>query len=113
MREVEAELGAAPPQALAAIRTKMVAAGASVARRSRTRKRVLGGPAQPTGNKAQVALASYLATQVDAILLGDIALRRGAEPIHAIRVAIRRLRSALRIFAEELNVAPDLDGTGG
>lgn len=109
-REVEAELGSAPPQALTAIRTKMLAAGASVAASSSKLARVLGGAAEPTGNEAQVALASYLATQVDAILLGDIALRRGADPIHAIRVAIRRLRSALRIFAEEVSVAPDLDG---
>ncbi|HEY5856082.1 MAG TPA: CYTH and CHAD domain-containing protein [Aldersonia sp.] len=109
-REVEAELGSAPPEALATIRDRMLAAGASVAASSSKLARVLGGPAEPQGNKAQVALASYLATQVDAILLGDIALRRGADPIHATRVAIRRLRSALRIFAEEVRVPADLDG---
>jgi CHAD domain-containing protein len=45
----------------------------------------------------------YLNTQIDQIVAGDIGLRRGQDPIHDTRVAIRRLRSTLRVFAHELD----------
>jgi CHAD domain-containing protein len=41
--------------------------------------------------------------QVDAIVAGDIGLRRGQDPIHDTRVAMRRLRSTLRVFAPVLD----------
>ena len=47
---------------------------------------------------ASKAVARYLADQVDAILDGDAGLRRGEDPIHDTRVAIRRTRSTLRVF---------------
>ena len=58
---------------------------------------------------AQAALADYLATQVDAILLGDLALRRGLDPIHDVRVAIRRLRSTLRVFGAQIAAPTELE----
>jgi CHAD domain-containing protein len=47
-------------------------------------------------------LAAYTRAQLDAIIAGDIGLRRGEDPIHDTRVAIRRLRSTLRVFAKVL-----------
>lgn len=44
------------------------------------------------------AVARYLRSQIDVILAGDAELRAGRDPIHDTRVAIRRLRSTLRVF---------------
>jgi len=52
---------------------------------------------------AAQALVSYIDDQIDAILIGDGALRHGDDPIHDTRVAIRRLRSTLRIFHTTFN----------
>ena len=56
-------------------------------------------------------VAAYVREQVSAIREGDAALRRGEDPIHATRVAIRRLRSTLRVFpgAFDPGVATGLD----
>ncbi|EHI43420.1 hypothetical protein OPAG_06697 [Rhodococcus opacus PD630] len=43
-------------------------------------------------------LTAYLDTQVQAIIGGDVWLRRGLDPVHATRVGIRRFRSTLRVF---------------
>lgn len=52
------------------------------------------------------ALVDYLNAQIDQIEDGDGQLRhgeeRGEDPIHDTRVAIRRLRSTLRVFAKAL-----------
>jgi CHAD domain-containing protein len=45
-------------------------------------------------------LADYLDEQHTAILRTDVALRRGADVVHAARVATRRYRSALRVFGD-------------
>lgn len=50
--------------------------------------------------RAGEVLLPYLVEQQHTLLLGDIALRRGDDDvIHRTRVATRRLRSALRVFA--------------
>jgi len=41
--------------------------------------------------------------QIDDIFDGDLGLRRGGDPIHDTRVAIRRLRSTLRVFGKLLD----------
>lgn len=51
--------------------------------------------AEPTTVGA--ALQDYVGNRRRDILRGDLALRRGEAPVHATRVAIRRLRSALRV----------------
>jgi CHAD domain-containing protein len=53
------------------------------------------------------ALVDYFNAQLDQIEAGDIALRLGEddETIHDTRVAIRRLRSTLRVFAKVLDTA--------
>ena len=50
-------------------------------------------------------VAAYVCEQIKAIRDGDAALRRGEDPIHATRVAIRRLRSTLRVFADAFDSA--------
>lgn len=47
---------------------------------------------------ANRALVDYLHAQIDQIVAGDSGLRRQDDPIHDTRVAIRRLRSTLRVF---------------
>jgi CHAD domain-containing protein len=46
-------------------------------------------------------ILGYLDKQRAVITRGDVALRHGEEPIHRTRVAIRRYRSVLRVFAAE------------
>lgn len=51
-------------------------------------------------------IVDYLERQRVVITRGDVALRHGEEPIHRTRVAIRRYRSVLRVFAEEFAPEP-------
>ena len=46
-----------------------------------------------------------MSEQIDDIFDGDLGLRRGVDPIHDTRVAIRRLRSTLRVFGKLLDGA--------
>ena len=48
-------------------------------------------------------IRAYLAEQDHALVVGDLSLRRGLGGIHPTRVATRRLRSTLRIFADYLD----------
>jgi CHAD domain-containing protein len=66
-------------------------------------------------SSAPRAVADYLIAQIDRIEDGDRQLRHGqqdgGDPIHDTRVAIRRLRSTLRVFAKALDgAAGELDG---
>jgi CHAD domain-containing protein len=45
-------------------------------------------------------ITDYLELQRTAVLRGDVALRRGHDAVHSTRVAVRRHRSALRVFAD-------------
>ena len=66
-----------------------------LARVSRTTR-----PEAAGGTAAGRAVASYLTEQIDNIFDGDLGLRRGSDPIHDTRVAIRRLRSTVRVFGK-------------
>jgi CHAD domain-containing protein len=57
-------------------------------------------PGKARSSPAQRAVAEYLNAQIDGVVSGDIELRRGVDPIHDTRVAIRRMRSTLRVFAK-------------
>ena len=48
----------------------------------------------------------YVTAQCDEIARGDLALRLGEPRVHRTRVAIRRLRSTLRVFADLLDPEP-------
>lgn len=58
--------------------------------------------AEPASPAAR-AVARYVGAQIDAIVAGDMALRRGQDPFHDTRVAIRRLRSTLRVFGKVMD----------
>ena len=103
-REIEVELGAGTRRVPKALRKQLRAGGA---RRSPYPSKL----AHATGisgarrNRAHApsAVADYLGAQIDQIVRGDIDLRRGRDPIHDTRVAIRRVRSMLRVFATHLD----------
>ncbi|HYZ68147.1 MAG TPA: CYTH and CHAD domain-containing protein [Mycobacterium sp.] len=104
-REIEVELGPAARSLPRLLTERLTNAGATpsrypskLARVSRVKRaKPLGGTA------AGRALAGYMTEQIDTIFDGDLALRRGRDPIHDTRVAIRRLRSTLRVFGKLLD----------
>ncbi|HEY4460549.1 MAG TPA: CHAD domain-containing protein [Pseudonocardiaceae bacterium] len=52
-------------------------------------------------------LGRYLSDQVAALRVADVALRRGApEGVHDLRVAVRRIRTCLRVFARYFRPKP-------
>jgi CHAD domain-containing protein len=61
------------------------------------------GPDRSTPPARRQALRTYLVDQIDEIFAGDVSLRRDQDPIHDTRVAIRRLRSTLRVFSTLLD----------
>jgi CHAD domain-containing protein len=86
---------------------RMTKAGAHPARASSAIERVApAAPAPSTRpNSAHRAFTDYTDEQIEAIFLGDVGLRRGHDPIHDTRVAIRRLRSTLRVFGKVLDAS--------
>jgi CHAD domain-containing protein len=104
-REIEAELGpAGDDSTLAAVGELLTAAGATPSPDANKVAKALGvTPAdQRSGRKPQTAgevIRGYLSEQDQALITGDLSLRRGLGGIHPTRVATRRLRSTLRIFA--------------
>jgi CHAD domain-containing protein len=111
-REVEVELGPSTPSMPKRLANRLAAAGARPSSYPSKLAHVLPPPptVEPLSSAAR-ALFRYLSTQIDQIVAGDIGLRRGQDPIHDTRVAIRRLRSTLRVFGKALDqsVIGDLD----
>jgi CHAD domain-containing protein len=112
-REIEVEPGATARALPRRLIERFTEAGATpsrypskLARISRTSR-----PA-PAGETAGRAVSSYVTKQIDAIFSGDFGLRRGSDPIHDTRVAIRRLRSTVRVFGKLLDrdAIGDVDG---
>jgi CHAD domain-containing protein len=111
-REVEIELGeAGDGKLLRVIGTRLARDGAHPSRYPSKLSRALNpnGP-DPAGDdsgaeRVRTMLTAYLDTQVQAIVAGDIWLRRGLDPVHATRVGIRRFRSTLRVFKKMLDPA--------
>ena len=103
-REIEVEYGSegrALPRRLA---KRLRAAGARPSRHPSKLVHALGtAPTPETDGDAHRALLDYVGHQIDAIFDGDLQLRRGQEPIHDTRVAIRRLRSTIRVFDKLLD----------
>ncbi|GAA1852282.1 CHAD domain-containing protein [Microlunatus capsulatus] len=62
-------------------------------------------PAPGTQTLADL-VGRYVGEQCDQIARGDLALRLGEPRVHRTRVAIRRLRSTLRVFADLLDPEP-------
>jgi CHAD domain-containing protein len=103
-REIEVESGAGARSVTRRLTKRLRAAGAQPSRYSSELAHVSPEePAPGLASSATLALADYLNTQIDQVVAGDIGLRRGQDPIHDTRVAIRRLRSTLRVFGKELD----------
>src|SRR3954454_22024784 len=78
---------------------------APLGKRARTELTIeVSADEQPPDSLHQLVLG-YLDKQRAVIARGDVALRQVEEPIHRTRVAIRRYRSVLRVFAEEFDPA--------
>jgi CHAD domain-containing protein len=103
-REVEVEAGNCTEDTLAVIGARLREAGAQRAESSSKFERALAPvtPAEASADldepEALEVVTDYVAHQIREIVAGDVALRRGLDPVHDTRVAIRRLRSSLRTF---------------
>ena len=112
-REVEAELGpAGTDRNLSAIDDRLTKAGAVASTAANKVARALGADPDRGYSKdkkrartAGDVILRYLVEQDDALLIGDLDLRRGFGAIHPTRVATRRLRSTLRIFSDYVDAA--------
>lgn len=102
-REVEVELGpAGDEELLGRIGQRLVEWGASPSPFASKLGQALGSAAAaapiPDPDTLAGVLVAYLSTQCDAIVAGDLGLRLGRPVVHPTRVALRRLRSTLRVF---------------
>jgi CHAD domain-containing protein len=106
-REIEVELGPAAKSLPRRLADRLAEAGAQPSRYPSKLARVsrTAQPKRVGGTPAGAALADYMNAQTDEIFGGDLGLRRGSDPIHDTRVAIRRLRSTLRVFRKLLDSA--------
>jgi triphosphatase len=85
---------------LAAPRWSLAAEAIALARGIDPAARQVGAPAVPSGTSLRDAVALVLSHLTDVILAGASPAPNGhsPEPVHQMRVAVRRLRSALSIF---------------
>ena len=100
-REVEVEFGSDARPLARRLAKRLSKAGARPSRYPSKLAHAL--PAAETSEIEDTALGgltTYVAEQIDAIFDGDMRLRRGQDPIHDTRVAIRRLRSTIRVFGK-------------
>jgi len=105
-REIEAALGpAGTEELLAAVDAQLIKAGATRSGSANKVARALEPPdetepGRPPKDTAGDVIRAYLAEQDQALVMGDLSVRRGLGAIHPTRVATRRLRSTVRIFAQ-------------
>lgn len=112
-REWEAELGAGDAALLDAVHARLLSAGATASGSSSKVGRVLGsggsrpwwGPTTLTvGSSAAAVAVAHLREQVDELVRRDPQVRQDTEDaVHKMRVATRRLRSALQTFGPFLD----------
>nr|WP_296769806.1 CYTH and CHAD domain-containing protein [Rhodococcus sp. (in: high G+C Gram-positive bacteria)] len=100
-RELEVELGPSGSEGdLKRIGKVLKAAGASRGLHPSKLHRALRSDEALVHTGALGVVADYLQQQTRAVFAGDVYLRRGLDPIHSTRVAIRRYRSTLRVFGD-------------
>lgn len=100
-REVEVELGPAGSESvLERVGKTLKAAGARPGSHPSKFHRAVWSSTEPVHTGTVGVVADYLNEQTQAIFAGDVYLRRGMDPIHPTRVAIRRYRSTLRVFGD-------------
>ena len=103
-REIEVEYGSKSDSLSDRLAKRLSRAGARPSKHPSKLAHALGATATPDiDDAAHVALLDYVTDQIDAIFDGDLRLRRGQDPIHDTRVAIRRLRSTIRVFGKLLD----------
>ncbi|MDP9094767.1 MAG: CYTH and CHAD domain-containing protein [Actinomycetota bacterium] len=106
-REVEIELVDGDETLLDRASRELLRAGAVAGTSTSKLARALSRP--PHDGGADVSLGGlirrYVTEQVDALLRGDIDLRRERDVSHPTRVAIRRLRSVLHVFSDTFEPA--------
>jgi CHAD domain-containing protein len=104
-REIEVELGPTARALPRRLIERFTEAGATPSRHPSKLARISPtSPSAPAGGTAAGGpVSNYVTKQIDNIFDGDLGLRRGNDPIHDTRVAIRRLRSTLRVFAKLLD----------
>jgi CHAD domain-containing protein len=103
-REIEVEYGADAKPLARRLAKRLSKAGARPSRYPSKLAHALPAAETPkVRNAALRAFTEYVGDQIDAIFDGDMALRRGQDPIHDTRVAIRRLRSTIRVFGKLLD----------
>lgn len=111
-REIEVELGPAGSEKVLRKAGKwLLAAGATPSASANKVDRALGdesarsdAPGSP-GTVGEL-VGSYIATQCDVIACNDVGLRTGQSLVHKTRVAVRRLRSMLRVFNDLFEADP-------
>ncbi len=97
------------PRAASTVVTRLREAGARPADARGPLERALGLRVWPPVARAESLadlLGRHVAEQCDQIAAGDLALRLGEPRVHRTRVAVRRLRSTLRTFADLLDPEP-------
>ena len=104
-RELEVELGPAGDEPLLdAVSDLLLESGASRGTSANKVAKALGGPPDrsPSAKRRSAgrAVLDYLAEQHAALLTGDLGLRTGTgdDVVHDTRVAVRRMRSTLRVY---------------
>jgi CHAD domain-containing protein len=101
-REIEVELGPNGGEAvLSRAGEALTAAGARPSTVASKLARAMGPlSSRPRPDGLAGLVDDYLAAQYEAIVTGDVGLRRDHNLVHPTRVAIRRLRSTLRVFSD-------------
>jgi CHAD domain-containing protein len=103
-REIEVEFGSDGRALSRRLAKRLSKAGAKPSRYpSKLAHAIAAPPKRYVDGAATRALTAYVSGQIDAIFDGDMQLRRGQDPIHDTRVAIRRLRSTMRVFGKLLD----------
>lgn len=104
-REIEVELAGGSE--------KLLSRAASLLRRHGAEDAVIGSKLlhaldiaarpEPDAGTLSGTVARYLDAQFEALVRGDVELRRGGDVVHPTRVATRRYRSVLRVFGRALD----------
>ncbi len=104
-RELEIELSpGVDPALLDSLDEAVVKAGAERSRWPSKLRRLTDNLVPSSGTASGSVLADYFGAQLDALRRNDIGVRRDVEDsVHQMRVASRRLRSALRTFRRSLD----------
>jgi CHAD domain-containing protein len=104
-REVEVELNEGDETLLPRAAEWLTRHGADPSSSSSKLARALDTGSRKPLDAGELAglICAYLDEQFDALVAGDIALRRGEDAIHRTRVATRRYRSVLRVLGNQFD----------